>query len=205
MHAVGHRDLGHAHKIVLDHLQRRRSGIAGDVVGAGHDMHRAGPQVDHILAKTKQQLRRGLPADTAADAAGAKERRRLLQPAFGDGITEEHRIDPGPGGPEFAILVTIACQIRPVRPQPLLFRGRGCVCRHRCRYRRRRTQECQQRSASEGIHHAQATRAGFSAANASSTDTLLQRAPVCRYSMARSDASCASGAEPPTQSSTTRQ
>ena len=50
-----------------------RAGVAGDVIGAREDHNNFGLQVDHILAKTNQHLRRGLSADAAVDVRLARK------------------------------------------------------------------------------------------------------------------------------------
>lgn len=140
MHVIRHRDLGHAQKIILDHLQRRRTGIAGNIVRTTHDVDHSRPQCDNVLTKTQEHLRRCLAADAAADTPRREEFRRFRQPAFRNGISEKNGIDRYAAGSELGVLVGIATEIRPIGMQPLFIRrisgtrrrerGRPQACAH---------------------------------------------------------------------------
>jgi len=78
----------HGADVVLDPGDGGRAGVAGDVVGAGHDLHHAGVQVDHILAVANQHLGCGLAADAAIQHLAREEGRILNLPQFGDGVAE---------------------------------------------------------------------------------------------------------------------
>ena len=68
-----------------------RTGVAGEIVGAGKNHHDFGLQRDHVRAKADQHLRRGLSADAAVDVrlAGEESAELGLHPHVGDGIAHE--------------------------------------------------------------------------------------------------------------------
>ena len=100
-------DVGHAAEIILRHLRGHRPGVAGNVVGAGHDVHGLGLQLDHVAVHAKQHLRCRLPADAAIDAAASEEARPLVVPALGDRIAEEDNIDRLVRGEQGGIIVAV--------------------------------------------------------------------------------------------------
>jgi hypothetical protein len=84
------RDLHHGHDVVLDVFVGGRPGIAGDVVGADHDVHDLRTKGDDVLLKAQQVLRRDLTADAAADIpVGREEVSAGARPSFGNRIAHE--------------------------------------------------------------------------------------------------------------------
>ncbi len=86
---------GHAAQVALDLLVGHRAGVGGDIVGARHDLHGLGPQIDHVLPEADEHLRGGLATNPAPDPARREERAIEIEPALCDGIADQH--DPGPG------------------------------------------------------------------------------------------------------------
>ena len=67
LNVVGFCQLSHGGNVPLNHLQGRRSGVSGNVIGAGKDNYSFGLKVNDVGSEPDQHLRRGLPADTAVD------------------------------------------------------------------------------------------------------------------------------------------
>jgi len=88
-YAVRLRQFGNGLKIVFDHGERRRPGIAGDVVGAGIYEQGSGLEGDHIRKHTHQHLRSSLSAD-AAVYVGLAGKVLGEFPTVGDGIAEKY-------------------------------------------------------------------------------------------------------------------
>ncbi len=124
--AVRLSDGGHRGEVVLDHLQRRGAGVAGDVVGAGEDHYRRRVQRDDVLLEAHQQLWCRLSADAASDVGESGELlREEARPPLGDRVAvEDDALLAGCRSGEAAVLVAVAGQKGPVVMQALL----GGVC-----------------------------------------------------------------------------
>ena len=68
-------EVDHRQDVVLVVLDRRRTGITGDVVRASHDVHDARSQRDDVLPEPRQHLRRCLAANATTDDAVSEQRR----------------------------------------------------------------------------------------------------------------------------------
>ena len=123
--------LRHRLNVLLDHGERLRPGIAGDVVGAGQQNECRGLQIDHVRKHPNQHLRSGLPANAAIHVRLAGERLRQL-PDVCNGVAEEHhalrlrrlRLQRFIGGVIAAKLVPILELIG----ESLRRRGQAAVC-----------------------------------------------------------------------------
>ena len=89
--AVGAGQSAHRHDIV-DHLVRFHPvGVVRHIVGASHDDHRLGMEVDDISGETQQHLCRRLSADSPATIVMLTEEVGVEEyPIFSDGIAHKH-------------------------------------------------------------------------------------------------------------------
>jgi len=88
--AVGTGNVAHGHHIVYHPVGLHPIGVVGHIVGAGHDDHRLGMQLDHVVGEPHQHLRRGLTADaTPTKVVLAEKAGMIVSPVLSDGIAHE--------------------------------------------------------------------------------------------------------------------
>jgi hypothetical protein len=88
--AVGTGKIDHRQDVVLVILQRRRTGIAGDVVRADHDLDDPRSQRNDVLPEPCEHLGRRLAANAAADDIVREQRRITAYPVVCDRVAHEH-------------------------------------------------------------------------------------------------------------------
>jgi hypothetical protein len=123
------RQLDHRADIVLRLLRGHRAGIAGNVVGARHDVYHRRMEIDHVLPETDQHLRRGLAADAAPDPLGREEAGRHVGPILGDRIAHEDDARMLGIGHELPVSLSVSGEVGPVSRQPLVPVDRELVLR----------------------------------------------------------------------------
>src|SRR5512146_2146265 len=85
---VGAGDFSHRGKVVFGVFKGHWASVAGDVVNARQNDYNLWLQIDDILMKAENHLRRGLAADAAIDIRLTRE--RLVEvPAFGNRVAHE--------------------------------------------------------------------------------------------------------------------
>ena len=149
--AVRRGELRDGGDVLLDVGVGHRTGVAGDVVGAGEQDDDLRLQGEHVGAQPDEHLRRRLPADAAVDVAlpGEEAAIALVVPRVGDRIAEEHDVDLRARPADRGGVVAVARELRPVtqagivadhvlqRPGHLRAVGHRSCCR-RLGVRRRR-------------------------------------------------------------------
>ena len=87
----------------------------GHVVGASHDDHSLGMEVDDVGLKPHQHLRRGLATDAStAIVVAAEEIGMEISPVVGDGVAHKDHIGIIPTGDNTLIVGLIAIEAEPI-------------------------------------------------------------------------------------------
>src|ERR1700733_352082 len=84
------RQIYHRDDVVFKVLFGRGASIAGNIVRTSHDVHNLGPQLNHILKESQQDLGRSLTTDAPSDHPIAKQLRVTAYPVLSDGISNEN-------------------------------------------------------------------------------------------------------------------
>ena len=113
---VGSGQLAHGHDIVHHLGWFHPIGVVCHVVGARHDDHRLGVEVDDIGGEACQHLRRSLSADApAAIVVLAEEVGVVVGPVLGDGVPHEDHL-----GEVAALGNALIVSPEAVEPEPIL-------------------------------------------------------------------------------------
>ena len=90
---VGAGQLAHGHHVLHHFVGFHPIGVVRHVVGAGHDDHRLGVEVDDVGGEARQHLGRGLSADASAAVVVLAEEFGMVEgPVLGDGVPHEDHL-----------------------------------------------------------------------------------------------------------------
>jgi len=91
--AIGLGKIAHGDDVFDDLLRRHPIIVVCHIVGAGHDDHGLGMEVDDISREPHQHLCRGLSADApTAEIVAAEEVRVEIGPVVGDGVAHKDHL-----------------------------------------------------------------------------------------------------------------
>ena len=95
-------------------MSRARTRVAAQVIRSALNYHHGGLEVERVLTKPYQHLRRGLACDAAVEIGLAGEELRLaLAPPLSDFVADKH--DTAALRAKFGVLAAIADEAGPVR------------------------------------------------------------------------------------------
>ena len=112
---VGTCQLAHGHDVLHHLVGLHPVGVVRHVVGAGHDDHCLGVQVDDVGREACQHLCRRLSADASAAEVVLLEELGVVEcPVFRDGVAHEHHFGEFAAGDDAFVVGLVAVEAEPI-------------------------------------------------------------------------------------------